>query len=483
MTINHSTRRVLRFGAVATIALMASACASQPSSTTPTTEQAGASQEPEATTYLRYCDSLAQEGDLYVAAGMCQRAFEVDRTNVAALHKLGAIMIELGKYENAVEAYATALSVDPDDNEARYGLAKTYMEVGQFDLAAIQLKNAIAKDGTDTRYYNAMGVIKDQQGDHQQAQVFYNQGLKIDPSNNALLNNMGLSRSLSEQGSDSLAMATPTAAPAEPVQVASAPATQEPDPAPQAQPASDAATTKSEAASKPAPVVVRPKVVIKDSTTATEETTGPNEIEAAAFVNESYENSDAANVIEDSGDEPLTFEEPAAAQSEPMTPKSSDSEQSISIAGSTSGSVESTPGTATEAAAAKLPSQYLGPKDTQVAAKPTDDKAMIDTASSKDKSYAVQVGSYSTPESAFRGWDIIAEGAGEVLQGLEPEVVEADAGSDKGIVYRLRTGAFADRAASDALCGEIEAKGFGCFTVKLPRDDDGRVVAKAEVSG
>lgn len=555
MTLKHSTQRLIRFGTVASIALLASACASQSSTVTnpqvtQTPFDGGAT---ETATYLRYCDSLREEGDLYVAAGMCQRAYENDRNSSEALHKLGAIYMDMGNLEGALQAYATALSIRPEDNEARYGLAKVYMEAGQFDLATIQLKNAIARDPQDSRFYNAMGVIKDQLGEHKAAQTFYRQGLDVDPSNVALQNNMGLSLSLSGQDTESLAMLNEAASSSEagssseavhitaanlarasksaetntapvpevvaeptPVapapQVASAPVDAEPGD-----------VLKTQDMAEPAQITIRPKVEVRTyrepepevSGQSMAQDSGPNDIEAAALGGESYapvrdEAPQSAELVPPLNDDPNAvvpplsddadslvppLDEPTAALSKPLGSQSvpaDSSSESIEIAGSASGQAESAPtsGRATEAAAAKLPSDYLQqfeePEQESVAqSEPaTTQVATVPAQSPSDESapYRVQVGSYGSPDLAFRGWGIIAEAVGDTLQGYTPEVIEADMGADKGIVYRVRTGAFTDKADGDALCAEIQAQGQGCFVVKVPRQDDGRQVFESELT-
>jgi hypothetical protein len=64
----------------------------------------------------------------------------------------------------------------------------------------------------DPRIYNALGVIKDQQGQHADAQAYYHQGLAHSPRNISLRNNLGLSMVLDGQPEAGLAMLRDVAA-------------------------------------------------------------------------------------------------------------------------------------------------------------------------------------------------------------------------------------------------------------------------------
>jgi cell division septation protein DedD len=48
------------------------------------------------------------------------------------------------------------------------------------------------------------------------------------------------------------------------------------------------------------------------------------------------------------------------------------------------------------------------------------------------------------------------------VAGLSPEVQRADLGA-KGIMYRLRVGPFANRAAATNACVQLKAAGANCF--------------------
>ncbi len=78
-------------------------------------------------------------GDLYTAASMCERAFDTQPTNPAPLYTLAEIYKDLDAPEQAANAYRAAILINPDDFDALYGLAKTSIDQGKYDIAEAQL--------------------------------------------------------------------------------------------------------------------------------------------------------------------------------------------------------------------------------------------------------------------------------------------------------------------------------------------------------
>lgn len=91
--------------------------------------------------------------------------------------------------------------------------------------------------------------------------------------------------------------------------------------------------------------------------------------------------------------------------------------------------------------------------------------AMVPSMAKGDSSYAVQLGSYRSPEQAAKGWMQLQANANDLLGALDPVFTKADLGADKGIFYRLRTQPNA-RASAKELCGELSKRGIDCLVVK-----------------
>jgi Flp pilus assembly protein TadD len=161
---------------------------------------------------LDYCKRLHSRGDLNLAAGICNRAHEINPTDPLPLIELARVLEALEMAASAEEAYRAALLLDPQQTDALYGLGKIYIDQQRYDMAMGPLEAAAQVQTDDPRIYNALGVIKDQQGQHADAQAYYHQGLAHSPRNVSLRNNLGLSMVLGGQPEAGLAMLRDVAA-------------------------------------------------------------------------------------------------------------------------------------------------------------------------------------------------------------------------------------------------------------------------------
>lgn len=149
-------------------------------------------------TLLRMGDGARETGDLATAVGYYRRA--VDKApfeDSLPYVRLGFALAELKSFNEAAEAFRTALQRDPRNADARRGLGNTLVSLDQPQLAAAEFEAALAITPNDSRIYNSLGVVLDMTGDHRQAQELYRDGLGHAPDSLALQNNLGLSLAMS----------------------------------------------------------------------------------------------------------------------------------------------------------------------------------------------------------------------------------------------------------------------------------------------
>ena len=79
-------------------------------------------------------------------------------------------------------------------------------------------------------------------------------------------------------------------------------------------------------------------------------------------------------------------------------------------------------------------------------------------------SFLVQIAALRTQEAADRAWSQTVAEAPELFSGAEKRVQRADLGA-KGVFYRLRVGAFAERARASEFCDALKARGKTCIVV------------------
>jgi Flp pilus assembly protein TadD len=189
--------RLLRLAAVAAVAGLAVGCAS-PQGPASVTAPAGYGKDSASRVerLVQYCDRLAQKGELVTALGLCARAHEIDPDNPEPLMKVATILQALNRDQAAAETYGALLERHPKHHEARYRLGKLHMEAGEAGLATMHFDRATQSDPQDPRPYNALGILRDQAGEHEAAQGLYRLALERDPANFSVRNNLGLSLAL-----------------------------------------------------------------------------------------------------------------------------------------------------------------------------------------------------------------------------------------------------------------------------------------------
>lgn len=465
MKNRRSARLMYQLTTAIALAFLAGACASNVQrdyTASKSTDLAGSDEQTDhSEMLLRYCKKMYDAKDLYVAASMCRRAFEVNPTDPAPLFPLAEIYGEMGATESKADAYRMALKINPDDEEALYGLAKTSIDLGRYDIAVAQLERALQINSKDPRYYNAMGVAKDQMRDHDAAQKLYRAGLRIDRDNVSLRNNLGLSLTLSGRHDESVAMLREVASEPEAGTVGSRNL---------AHAATNAAGFDSEMA----------KIPMADGE--------PMEILSSEVVGEEEDMATAeedmveVEMIEDDSAERSPM---AAAMSKPM----SDDEASGSIgsATGTTGDSETGPDNAASMPTAVFANQSSSDvpspdeiksnlEDSQMAALPT----LSDTGAGI--SYTVQIGSYKSKEGAEKGWRIMSGKAKNLLGNTPHSITQAELGGATGTMYRLRAGTLPNRATAAQFCSDLSDYDIGCYVVRLPEPPPPAAAAEATTS-
>jgi len=186
-------RRVARGTAVLALVAVLSGCTNSPSSTPSPGATASGGVTPDA--IMRVADSTRQSGDLVQAAGLYQRAAQLDPKNPKPLLELASVYSQLQMPRDAGQAWLAALALDPKNTEAMRGLANAEIQTGD-TAGAIRNLQAAQAIKPDWRNDNSLGVAYDMAGDHASAGKAYKDGLALDPGNLQLTNNLGLSLAL-----------------------------------------------------------------------------------------------------------------------------------------------------------------------------------------------------------------------------------------------------------------------------------------------
>jgi len=77
--------------------------------------------------------------------------------------------------------------------------------------------------------------------------------------------------------------------------------------------------------------------------------------------------------------------------------------------------------------------------------------------------YIVQLMAQRDQDALVKAWNALSRRHSSVLGKLDPIYQRADLGT-RGVVYRLRTGPFAERRDADRVCNALKRRGASCFT-------------------
>lgn len=83
--------------------------------------------------------------------------------------------------------------------------------------------------------------------------------------------------------------------------------------------------------------------------------------------------------------------------------------------------------------------------------------------------FRVQLGAFSNPENADRGWRQLRDAHPDLLGAMEFDVSlqisKVDLGSDVGVVFRVQAGSFSEMNGARALCNKLMSRAVDCFPV------------------
>jgi tetratricopeptide (TPR) repeat protein len=104
---------------------------------------------------------------------------EPDKTS--AWFYLGVALIELGRYQEAIEACREGMRLDPDDGYALYNLGKAYFELGRRQQAVKVFKQTIRLEPDHAPGHLGLGVAYNTLGRHREAVGPLKQAIRLQP--------------------------------------------------------------------------------------------------------------------------------------------------------------------------------------------------------------------------------------------------------------------------------------------------------------
>ncbi len=125
--------------------------------------------------------SRLSEEDYAGALSFFLKALEADPRNPFVWLLAGYCYGELGHYQEAMEEFKQAIRIKPDYAEAHYNLGVTYGELGRHQEAIEAFKQAIRIKPDDAEAHYNLGVTYGELGHYQEAMEAYKQAIRIKP--------------------------------------------------------------------------------------------------------------------------------------------------------------------------------------------------------------------------------------------------------------------------------------------------------------
>ena len=136
---------------------------------------------------------------LRAAADHWSRAYDANPGEKVASINYARVLRALSRFDEAVAVMRVAAVKAPRDYEALGAYGKALADAGQFSQAMDVLSRAYPIERPDWTIMSVQGSVEDRLGNHEAAQHYYTEALKIAPGEPSILTNLGLSFALTKQ--------------------------------------------------------------------------------------------------------------------------------------------------------------------------------------------------------------------------------------------------------------------------------------------
>jgi Flp pilus assembly protein TadD len=159
---------------------------------------------------LDVADVALANGAPDTALHIAQQALAANPHDVSAMVRVAQAQSALGQREQATQRFRQALALEPNNAGAALGLGRLELASDPAAAAAVLLRIS-ARDPHNVAILVDLGIARDLQGQHAEAQRAYRQALAVEPGRSAANVNLALSLALSGDPRQALAILRPIA--------------------------------------------------------------------------------------------------------------------------------------------------------------------------------------------------------------------------------------------------------------------------------
>ncbi len=145
--------------------------------------------------FRSFADVSAALGDVYrlITGKQPERAAALDQFNAAHWAAKGVSLAQLGKHEEALEAFDRAILIDQELPQSWTGKANSLHALGRHREAIVCCYRTLAREPKSIAAHNIRGLSQAALGEHEQAIQDFQRAIDVDATNREAWHNMGLS--------------------------------------------------------------------------------------------------------------------------------------------------------------------------------------------------------------------------------------------------------------------------------------------------
>jgi len=140
--------------------------------------------------YLNLAVTYKKTGEWERAAELLRQSVRLDPVTTT-YNELGSLLLEMGKTDEALEAYQKAVALSPDDSETLYNHGNVLAATGKLDLAIRAYQKSIQANPDFALAYNNLGNAYFMTNNLDRAEASYRKALDLDPKFAFASNNLG----------------------------------------------------------------------------------------------------------------------------------------------------------------------------------------------------------------------------------------------------------------------------------------------------
>jgi Flp pilus assembly protein TadD len=155
-------------------------------------------------------EAALQGGSGQIALQVSEGVLRDSPHDTRALEIKADALTLLGDYDGATQVYQELLTKDPNSIRANIGMGRIKLTSDPTAAAAL-FQQVLVREPANVTALNNLGIARDLQGRHTEAQAIYRQTLAVSPDLSSAQVNMALSLAMSGQGAEAIHLMKATA--------------------------------------------------------------------------------------------------------------------------------------------------------------------------------------------------------------------------------------------------------------------------------